>query len=153
MEKSKWFNSTEPFFVLSKRHTPPRDALRYPDLVDVVHRVCDRPSVCPRNWVSAVGWQGWNQAECTGGWPWPDRYEYTRATSISPRTNVTPYPIFHSPAMARLDRKGLHPKKYVVEFYLVTGFVKKCIDSPTLTTPVLEFLFWFLVRRARFFES
>ena len=36
-----------PLFVLSTRHPPSPDAPRDPGLVDVVHRVCDRPCLLP----------------------------------------------------------------------------------------------------------
>ena len=38
------------FWPLQKSSPHPPDALRNPGLVDVVHRVRNGPSVCPRNW-------------------------------------------------------------------------------------------------------
>ena len=74
---------------------PSPNALCHPGLVDVVYRVRGRPRVAPpppelgdRQW-------GAKQTKCNGGSPWPDRYGFTRATSIFSQDHChpTPYPI------------------------------------------------------------
>ena len=48
----------------------------------------------------------------TGGCVHPGRgLGFAWTTSISPMTTVTPYPISHSSAMVRMDRKAFHPTK------------------------------------------
>ena len=81
------------------------EASRNPGLVDVFHQVRGSPQVAPRNWVIVVGQKYANQAKCTGGLPWPDRFELIRATFISPRTTAS-----HNLAMTRLGRKGFKKK-------------------------------------------
>ena len=99
-------NTPIPLSVLFKRHPPSPQALHNPGLLDVVHRVSGRSCVAP-----GIGWPPLAARVRTRPrdlWvPWPDRYGCTRATSTSPRTNVTPlsYPISRSPAMVWLDRK------------------------------------------------
>ena len=72
-----------------------------------------RPRVAPtpRHWVTIAGRWGANRAMCTGCWLRPDRYGFTRATSISLKITVTPYPTSYSPTMVRVGRKGFNPTK------------------------------------------
>ena len=92
-----------------KIHSPSTDTLRDPGLMDVVHRVCDRPGVCFRNWPLTVGVRTRPRAPEVP-WSYSYRYGFTRAKSISPRSIVTPLSYIPSPAMV-VDRKGFNPTK------------------------------------------
>ena len=82
---------------------------RPPGRCQILHRP---PELGDHRWPA-----GLERAECTEVWPWPKRYEFTRVTSISPRTTVTPYPTSHSPAMVWADRKGFNPTKTKKSFW------------------------------------
>ena len=81
-----------PPFVLSARHPPSHHTLRNPGLVEVVHRVSGRSRIAHppplQNWVTATD-SGVQIRPGALEVPWSDRYGFTQATSISPRTNVT----------------------------------------------------------------
>ena len=76
--------------LLSSSNAPPPPPIYqrpYFPGVDVVHRGRDRPRVALRHWLTAAGPCGVRTRPCA---PWPDRCRFTRATSTSSRTTVTP---------------------------------------------------------------
>ena len=81
-----------------------------PGLVDVGHQETGRPFSSrppPRNRVDAAGRWVAKQVMCTGSSPWPDRYGFTRVTSSSPRTTVSPpSPILHPIALQWSELTG-----------------------------------------------
>ena len=100
-----------PLCPIQSRPSSP-NALCNPSLVDVVHRVSGRPRVAPRNWATAAGrWDANHEpwGPCRYG-PWPCRYGFTRAMSISPRTNVTPPSYLPEPCNGPNGPKGPYSK-------------------------------------------
>ena len=79
----------------------------------VIHRAWGgtQPPPPPPELVAAACWRDTSQStRALLGYPLQSGW-CTRATSISPRTTVTPYPASHYPAMVRMGRKDYNPGK------------------------------------------
>ena len=92
--------------------SPSPSALCNPGLVDVVRWLRGRLRVAPRKLAATTSWRdASHSALCTIGLPPSQRFGFSRADSISPRTATTLYPTSHCHAAERMGWKEFNPIK------------------------------------------
>ena len=94
-----WQSLPIPLFVLSKRHPHSPNALCNPGPHHWQEADPESPPPSPGNW-SGCRWSAGCELRtrpcaCIGSSSWSDPYGFTRSTSISSRTTVTPLSYIH----------------------------------------------------------